>query len=81
MTWLRAYLLVPFKMLAVGIRIFMFNRAWIEARLSRKGTANSLKGLFILTMVAWLVVWRFAGDYLRGNFNEALEAWWSGRGK
>ena len=81
MTWLRAYLLVPFKALAVGIRIFMFNRAWIEARLSRKGAAGSIKGLFILTMVAWFVVWLFAGDDLRGNFNQALDSLWSGFAK
>lgn len=77
MTWLRAYLLVPFKVLAVGIRIFKFNRAWIEARLSRKTAANSIKGLFIVTMVAWFVIWLFAKDDLRGNLDQALESAWS----
>ena len=81
MTWLRAYLIVPFKALAVGVRIFMFNRAWIEARLSRKGAANSIKGLFIMTLVAWFFIWMFANDDLRGNFNQALESLWSGFAK
>ena len=55
----------------------MFNRAWIEARLSRKAAAGAIKGLLTLTVLAWFLIWMFADDDLRGNFNQAVKSMWS----
>ena len=57
MKWLRAYFEFPFKVLAVLVWIFRFNRAWLAAGLARKPAAVSLRGLTILTFLAWLVIW------------------------
>ena len=74
MNWLRAYISVPFKALALLIRIFKFNRGWLEARLARNPVASSIKGIFIVTLLAWFLVWLFAGDEFRGNIGEALQS-------
>lgn len=81
MQWLRAYISVPFKVLAVFVRIFKINRAWIEKRMARKHVASSVKGFFTLTLLAWFLVWLFAGDDLRGNFSQTLESFLTNFGK
>jgi hypothetical protein len=45
--------------------------------LSRKTAANSIKGLFVITMAVWFVIWLFANDNLRGNLDQALKSAWS----
>ena len=77
MEWLRAYISVPFKVLAVFVRIFMFNRAWIEKRLARRPAANTIKGILAVTLLMWFLVWLFAGDDLRNNFTDTLESFWA----
>ena len=85
MEWLRAYLSVPFKVLAkilaTVVRVFRFNRAWLEARLARNSAAGTLKVIILVTVVAWFLIWLFAGDDYRNNLNQALESWFSGFGK
>lgn len=84
MAWLRAYISVPFKALAIVlarfVRIFRFNRAWLEAALARKSAAMAVRGILIITVIAWFLIWLFAGDDYRGNLNEALQSFWSGIG-
>ena len=77
MEWLRAYISVPFKVLAVFVRIFMFNRAWIEKRLARRPAANTIKGILAVTLLMWFLVWLFAGDDLRNNFTDTLKSFWA----
>lgn len=81
MNWLRAYFSIPFKALAVLVRIYQVNRAWLEERLARKHAAIWLKNFLIVTLVAWFAVWLFAGDDNRLNLNRALKSMWSEIGK
>lgn len=59
MKWLRAYLSIPFIVLAVFIAIFKRNRLWLEERLSRKLAARWTKGIAVATVLAWLLIWLF----------------------
>ncbi len=77
MKWLLAYYSLPFKALAVLVRIYKVNRAWLAARLARKHAALSLKSFLIVTLVAWFAIWLFANDDNRNNLNQALESLWS----
>ena len=81
MKWLRAYYAAPFMALAVLVRVFRFNRAWLAERLSSKTAAGSVKLIITGTLLAWFVIWLVAGDDLRGNLNRALQSIWQGFGE
>ena len=81
MHWLRAYYAFPFKVLAFFVRIYMTNRAWLEARLSRKHAADALKGLVVLTFVIWILVFLFAREEYGNNLNNTIKSFWSDKQK
>lgn len=81
MKWLRAYFSVPFKALAIVVRIYQANRGWLEARLARQHAARLVKGFLALTLLVWLAIWLFAGEDSRQALNQALQSLWSEIGK
>lgn len=59
MNRLRAYLLVPFTILAFFVRFFFANRDWVKEKLARENIANWVKGFIAVTMLAWFVTWLY----------------------
>lgn len=60
MNVLRAYFLVPFRVLGFFIRIFRTNRAWVARQLAGKHAAFSVRGVIFITLLAWFVIWLLA---------------------
>ena len=60
MNFLRAYFLVPFRVLGFFIRIFRTNRAWVARQLAGKHAANSVRGVIFITLLAWFLIWLLA---------------------
>ena len=81
MHWLRAYYALPFKALAVLVRIYKANRAWLEAHLAGKRAAFSIKSLMLVTLVVWIAIWLFTKDDNRLDIIQILKSIWPGGAK
>lgn len=76
MEWLRATYAVPLRALLLLIRIFQFNRAWLDKRLARKSAAGSIKGFIFLTLLVWFAIFLFADNEYRDQLNQAFKSFW-----
>lgn len=59
MNWLRAYLLVPFTLLAFFVRIFIANRDWVKEKLARENIAYWIKVFMVTTLLVWFAIWLY----------------------
>jgi len=67
MNWLRAYLRVPFTLLAFFVRIFYSNRDWMRERLSGEKIAFWIKVFMVVTVLIWFVIWLYTNPSERGG--------------
>lgn len=58
MNRLRAYLLVPFTILAFFVRIFIANRDWLKEKLSGD-ISHWIQGFMLATVLAWFAIWLY----------------------
>lgn len=58
MNRLRAYLLVPFTILAFFVRIFIANRDWVKEKLSGD-ISHWIQGFMLATVLAWFAIWLY----------------------
>ena len=77
MKWLRAYLEVPFKILAFFVALFMANRRWLDEKMSRRHADLAFKWFIGLTMLAWFIIWLLYRDDYGDNLNQVVKEWWS----
>lgn len=58
MNRLRAYLLVPFTILAFFVRIFIANRDWLKEKLSGD-ISHWIQGFMLATVLIWFAIWLY----------------------
>lgn len=80
MNWLKELYFAPFRVLAVGVRIYVANRNRLTAFTAQPRVKAVLKGAVVVTALGWLAVWLFAGDEYRGRLTEAVKGLWSDYG-
>ena len=78
--WLRAYLEVPFRMLAVLVGIFQANRNWMAARMASPKAAATFQMAIIATFAVWIAVWLLSGDADQSRLSDAVKSLWSSVG-
>ena len=70
----KAYFRVPASMIVWVMETFAANRARLAHFISKPRVAGLLKGLFVVTLVAWLAIAFFIADEDAGRrFTEALK--------
>ncbi len=78
LNWLKHAYFAPFRLIAAIVQVYRANRAWLEARLTRKHTALAVNGFILLTVLAWLVIWLAVDDDRRQRLNRAVTGFWQG---
>jgi len=74
MSFWKAYFRVPASMIVWVMETFASNRARLGAFIAKPKVASALKGLFVLTLFAWLAIAFFVADEDAGRrFNEAMK--------
>lgn len=59
MSRLRAYLLVPFTVLAFFVRIFIANRDWVKEKLARENVVFWSRIFMVVTVLVWFAIWLY----------------------
>ncbi len=77
MDWLKSAYFAPFRLIAAGMRLYVANRRRVAAVMARPWVKSAMTSAILLTAVAWLAIWLFAGEEHRGRLGEAIRDFWS----
>ena len=72
-SWLRAYLAVPFKALAVLVGIYGANHRRVARLMANPGVHKLWRGAVIVTVLVWFAIWLFATEADRSLLTEAMQ--------
>jgi hypothetical protein len=71
--WLRELYATPLRLLAAAMELYVANRNRLKAWLARPRVAAWMRGLVLLTALAWLLIFLFAGDEHGERLDRAFE--------